>query len=140
MPCALDLTYPVQQLGTDMSVLEQIASGIHDFAKILTDAKRPMIVVGTAALTRRDGAAVMRLAAKIATDTGMIGPGGTHAEGGWNGFNILHTAASRVAALDLGFLPASRRHETLRASWTARKKGRSTLFICWAPMNSMSLI
>src|SRR4029079_18687230 len=23
----------------------------------------------------------------------------------WNGFNVLHTAASRVAALDLGFLP-----------------------------------
>ena len=35
----------------------------------------------------------------------MIGPAGSHAEGGWNGFNILHTAASRVAALDLGFLP-----------------------------------
>jgi NADH-quinone oxidoreductase subunit G len=32
----------------------------------------------------------------------MIGPAG---EGGWNGFNVLHTAASRVAALDLGFLP-----------------------------------
>jgi NADH-quinone oxidoreductase subunit G len=36
----------------------------------------------------------------------MIGPAGTAAEGGWNGFNILHTAASRVAALDLGFVPA----------------------------------
>src|SRR2546430_4237166 len=24
---------------------------------------------------------------------------------GWNGFNVLHTAASRVAALDVGFLP-----------------------------------
>jgi NADH-quinone oxidoreductase subunit G len=35
----------------------------------------------------------------------MIGPAGTVAEGGWNGFNVLHTAASRVAALDLGFLP-----------------------------------
>src|SRR6185312_14150864 len=32
-----------------------------------------------------------------------IGPAGTAAEGGWNGFNVLHTAASRVAALDLGF-------------------------------------
>jgi NADH-quinone oxidoreductase subunit G len=57
------------------------------------------------ALTRKDGAAILKLAAKIAADTGMIGPAGTHAEGGWNGFNILHTAASRVAALDLGFLP-----------------------------------
>src|ERR1700735_5569611 len=48
---------------------------------------------------------VRRLAAKMAADTGMIGPAGTHAEGGWNGFNLLHTAASRVAALDLGFVP-----------------------------------
>jgi len=53
-----------------------------------------MIVLGTGAITRSDGAAVLALAAKIARDTGMIGPAGTHAEGGWNGFNILHTAAA----------------------------------------------
>jgi NADH-quinone oxidoreductase subunit G len=46
----------------------------------------------------------LKLAAKIASDTGMIGPAGSAAEGGWNGFNVLHTAASRVAALDLGFV------------------------------------
>ncbi len=104
---AVDLTYPVQQLGTDIAVLEQIAKGSHDFAKVLTDAKRPMIVLGSGALTRKDGAAILKLAAKIAADTGMIGPSGSHADGGWNGFNILHTAASRVAALDLGFLPGT---------------------------------
>src|SRR5258706_569679 len=103
----VDLTYPVQQLGTEIAVLEQIASGSHDFGKVLTDAKRPMIVLGSGVLTRKDGAAILKLAAKIAGDTGMIGPAGTHAEGGWNGFNILHTAASRVAALDLGFLPGA---------------------------------
>jgi NADH-quinone oxidoreductase subunit G len=102
---AVDLTYPAQQLGTDIAVLEQIANGSHDFAKVLTEAKRPMIVLGSGVLTRKDGAAILNLAAKIARDTGMIGPAGTHAEGGWNGFNILHIAASRVAALDLGFLP-----------------------------------
>jgi NADH-quinone oxidoreductase subunit G len=102
---AVDLTYPAQQLGTDIAVLEQIANGSNDFAKVLTDAKRPMIVLGSGVLTRKDGAAILKLAARIAGDTGMIGPAGTHAEGGWNGFNILHTAASRVAALDLGFLP-----------------------------------
>ena len=66
-----------------------------------------MIILGSGAITRADGAAVLALAARIAGDTGMIGPAGTHAEGGWNGFNILHTAASRVAALDLGFLPGA---------------------------------
>ncbi len=27
---------------------------------------------------------------------------------GWNGFNVLHDTASRVAALDIGFLPSAR--------------------------------
>jgi NADH-quinone oxidoreductase subunit G len=104
---AVDLTYPVEQLGANIATLEAIANGSHAFAQVLKDAKRPMIILGSGAITRNDGAAVMALAAKIARDTGMIGPAGTHAEGGWNGFNILHTAASRVAAMDLGFLPGS---------------------------------
>ena len=104
---AVDLTYPAQQLGTDIAVLEQIAGGSHDFAKVLADAKRPMIILGSGALTRKDGAAILKLAAKIAGDSGMIGPAGSAADGGWNGFNILHTAASRVAALDLGFVPGA---------------------------------
>ncbi len=102
-----DLTYPVEQLGTDIAVLAAIANGSHPFAKVLKDAKRPMIILGSGGSTRADGAAALSLAARIAGDTGMIGPAGSAAEGGWNGFNILHTAASRVAALDLGFLPGS---------------------------------
>jgi len=108
-------------LGTDIAVLEQIANGSHDFAKVLTDAKRPMIVLGSGALTRKDGAAVLKLAAKIAADIGMIGPAGSHAEGGWNGFNILHTAASRVAALDLGFLPTGGARDVARIVDGAQK-------------------
>ncbi len=99
---AYDLTYPVEQLGR-ADVLSGIADGSHAFAKVLKDAKRPMIVVGTGALARADGAAIANLAAKIAADSGAIGPAGSPAEGGWSGFNVLHTAASRVAALDLKF-------------------------------------
>ncbi len=102
---AVDLTYPVQQLGTDVSVLAAIADGSHAFAQVLKDAKRPMLIIGAGALTRTDGAALLALGAKIARDSGMIGPAGTPAEGGWNGFNILHTSASRVGALDLNFVP-----------------------------------
>jgi NADH-quinone oxidoreductase subunit G len=100
-----DLTYPVEQLGETAAVLEQIASGAHPFAKVLKDAKRPMLIVGPGVVARPDGAALLKLAAKIAGDTGMIGPAGKPSEGGWNGFNVLHTAASRVAGLDLRFLP-----------------------------------
>ena len=101
----VNLTYPAEQLGADINTLAAIANGTHPFAKVLADAMRPMLILGQGALTRADGAAVLALAARIAGDTGMIGPAGRHADGGWNGFNILHTAASRVAALDLGFLP-----------------------------------
>src|SRR6201991_691575 len=62
---AVDLTYPVEQLGADISVLSAIADGSHAFAQILKDAKRPMIVLGSGALTRGAGAAILRLAAKI---------------------------------------------------------------------------
>jgi len=66
-----------------------------------------MLILGNGALARRDGAVILERAARVARETGMIGPAGTPAEGGWIGFNILHTAASRVAALDLGFVPGA---------------------------------
>src|SRR5258705_8265425 len=103
-----DLTYPVEQLGTSASVLTDIAAGTHAFAQVLKDAKRPMLILGQGALARADGAAILNLAQRIASATGMIGPAGTPAEGGWNGFNVLHTAASRVGALDLGFVPGAK--------------------------------
>jgi NADH-quinone oxidoreductase subunit G len=101
----VDLTYPVEQLGAGANVLEALADGSHAFATVLKNAKRPMLILGAGAVARPDGAAVLKLAANIAAETGMIGPAGTPAEGGWNGFNVLHIAASRVAALDLDFLP-----------------------------------
>jgi len=101
---AYELTYPVEQLGESADVLEAIANGSHPFAQVLKDAKRPMLILGPGAIARADGAAVLKLAARIAAETGMIGPARSE-EGGWNGFNVLHTAASRVAALDLGFVP-----------------------------------
>jgi NADH-quinone oxidoreductase subunit G len=100
----MDQTYPVHDLGNDPATLASLADGSHAFAKVLKDAKRPMLILGPGGLARPDGAAILQLAAKLAGETGMIGPAGSVAEGGWNGFNVLHTAASRVAALDLGFV------------------------------------
>jgi len=100
-----DLTYPVEQLGASPNVLKQIAEGLHPFTDVLKTAKRPMLILGTGGLARADGSAILHLAQRTASTTGMIGPAGTPADGGWNGFNVLHTAASRVAALDLGFVP-----------------------------------
>ncbi len=57
-----------------------------------------MVLIGQGALARADGEAVLALAAKAAQALGAVSEG-------WNGFGVLHTAAARVGALDLGFVP-----------------------------------
>ena len=96
----VDLTYRHQHLGADVLVLKSIADGSHPFAQTLKDAKHPMLILGQGALIRDDGAAMLALAKKIADSTGMIVEG-------WNGFNVLHTAAARAGGLDLGFVPGA---------------------------------
>jgi NADH-quinone oxidoreductase subunit G len=93
-----DLTYRVQQLGTSPSVLASLHDGSHEFTKVLRDAKHPMIIIGQAALARPDGSAVLAACWRLAAEVGALTPE-------WNGFNVLHTAASRVGGLDLGFVP-----------------------------------
>jgi NADH-quinone oxidoreductase subunit G len=93
-----DLTYPLEHLGLNPSVLREILEGRHPFRKVLDDAEKPMLILGSAAISRPDGSAIMKLAKEIADRTGMVCEG-------WNGFNFLHTAASRVGALDIGFVP-----------------------------------
>ncbi len=95
-----DLTYPYAHLGTGPATLRELAQGRHDFTETLAKAERPMVIVGEAALTRDDGGSILALAAKLAMQTGMVG-----AAEGWNGFCVLHGAASRVAGLDLGLTP-----------------------------------
>ena len=93
-----DFTYEYEDLGFSLDILGQIADGSHSFAKTLARAERPMLIIGMGALCRPDGEGVLAMAKKIADDTGMI-------IDGWNGFNVLNTAASRVGGLDIGFVP-----------------------------------
>ncbi len=93
-----DLTYTYDYLGAGPETLADVALGKHGFAKILQQAQRPLVIVGAGALARNDGAAVAAMAALIAADFGGL-------KDGWNGFSVLHSAASRVGALDIGFVP-----------------------------------
>ncbi|PCJ40290.1 MAG: NADH-quinone oxidoreductase subunit G [Alphaproteobacteria bacterium] len=92
-----NLTYPVQHLGNTVKALENILAGKGDFAKALKAAKNPMIILGSGATSHPDGAYILKLAHDIADKFGMV-------RDGWNGFNILHHAASRVGAMDLGLV------------------------------------
>jgi NADH-quinone oxidoreductase subunit G len=94
----VDLTYPYQHLGAGPETLTDIAQGRHPFAAVMRGAERPLVLIGQGTLARRDGAAVAALAAKAAVALGAV-------KEGWNGYSVLHTAAARVGALDLGFVP-----------------------------------
>ena len=97
---ASDLTYVTEHLGDGPAVLKALLDGNHPFSEALKTAKKPMIIVGQGALTRPDGEAVLDAAWTLAARSGALGSD-------WHGFNVLHTAASRVGALDLGFVPGT---------------------------------
>src|SRR6185503_16612899 len=87
-----DLTYDYAYLGAGPETLATFVN--HDKAKL----ERQIWLIGQGALARPDGAAILSLAAKAAVAVGAI-------QDGWNGFSVLHTAAARVGALDIGFVP-----------------------------------
>ncbi len=98
----VDLTFETRHLGNDPKALAELAEGRGAFAEILEKAEKPMLILGSGAVARPDGAAVHALCLKIAERYGLVGEA---APEGWNGFNLLQRAASRVGGLDLGFLP-----------------------------------
>ncbi len=90
----LDLTYPYHHVGTDLSALKKM---VDDHAGMV-QAQRPMIIVGAGVFKRADGYAVQAMLREAAEKLGCI-------KEDWIGFNVLHTAASRVGAIEIGFLP-----------------------------------
>ncbi len=86
----VDLTYPVTQLGEDAALLCDLPQPVADaFAK----ADRPAVLVGMGTLAGGDALAAVHA---FAANFNLV-------RDGWNGVNLLHTAASRVGALDIGF-------------------------------------
>ncbi len=85
-----DLNYPYTYVGKDWSALDKLPQ---------TLGATPMMIVGAHALWGDAGAAVQSALRKLAEKLGCV-------KQDWCGFNILHTAASRVGAIELGFVSA----------------------------------
>jgi len=89
----VDLTYKVEWLGNDLSVLAKLPKPAMDAFK---EADRPMVIVGGAALKGGHGAAL-----KLAKTYNVVR---TLADGSaWNGFNVLHFSAARNGGLMMGW-------------------------------------
>jgi NADH-quinone oxidoreductase subunit G len=93
-----DLTYPYKYLGNNPWTLKQIADGEHPICKSLKNAKAPMLILGEAMTARDDFDAMKYYSHKLLQQYKYISDD-------WNGYNILHTAASRVGGLDIDFTP-----------------------------------
>ncbi|WP_298020026.1 NADH-quinone oxidoreductase subunit NuoG [uncultured Parasphingopyxis sp.] len=86
----VDLTYPGEWLGDDAALAANLPEAV---TKAFADAERPAVILGGG------GLAVPGLhAASLAlVDTlGLV-------KDGWNGFNVLHISAARMASLMLGW-------------------------------------
>ena len=89
-----DLTYDYHYVGAGPDMIKQFV----DHAP--TKTEKPMFIIGPGAYTHKDGVGVMAALARAAKSLGVVSEG-------WNGFNVLHTAAGRVGGLDLGFVPGN---------------------------------
>lgn len=82
----VELTYEYTHLGADRAALESLASkSVPDEVK----AKKSVVLLGQGALSEADGAAVLAHAMKLAEASDAL-------------FMVLHTAAGRVGAMDVG--------------------------------------
>ncbi|MCQ0990035.1 NADH-quinone oxidoreductase subunit NuoG [Jiella marina] len=95
---SVNLRYAYTYLGAGTETLSDVAGASQGFFDALKNAERPMIIVGSGAISGENGTNVLASAAALAREIGAF-------SGDWNGFNVLHTAASRVGALDIGFVP-----------------------------------
>ncbi|MCE8512704.1 NADH-quinone oxidoreductase subunit G [Ruegeria pomeroyi] len=84
---AADLTYDYFHAGTDRQALaDMIAEGVSDETR---ENKKTLVIVGQGALREADGLAVLAAAQKMAEISG-------------SGLLVLHSAAGRVGAMDIG--------------------------------------
>ncbi|MBM0168623.1 NADH-quinone oxidoreductase subunit NuoG [Altererythrobacter sp. C41] len=82
-----ETTYPAEFLGDDVSVLGDLPSEV---AELFEKAERPAVILGAGGLAAGAFQSALSLAQGWSRE-------------GWNGFNVLHTSASRMGGLMLGY-------------------------------------
>ncbi|OQV06528.1 2Fe-2 iron-sulfur cluster binding domain-containing protein [Cladophialophora immunda] len=99
-------TFEFEHLGTDAAAVKKVLSG--DFGKKLAEAKRPMIIVGSAVAEHPDAAAIFEAVGSF-VDKHQANFNTPE----WQGYNVLQRAASRAGAYEVGFtVPSQKVAET----------------------------
>jgi NADH-quinone oxidoreductase subunit G len=85
----IDLGMKVEWLGDDLKLLGKLPKEV---SEVFAGTERPAVIVGPGALA----AGGLDAALALVQPLGLI-------KDGWNGFNVVHTSASRMASLILGY-------------------------------------
>ncbi|KAI3406960.1 NdufS1 [Candida oxycetoniae] len=88
-------TFDFTALGNDANALKKALKG--EEGKKLSQAKRPLIIIGSGVAESKDAKAIYKTVGEFASKNANFNTPE------WNGVNLLHREASRVAALDIGF-------------------------------------
>ena len=92
-----DMDPSFELLSQTPLVLEDILNGLGRGAALLRQARKPMIIVGSALLKRPDAAAILDLVYRICLSFNVI-------RDDWNGYNFLIDKTSVLGALELGLI------------------------------------
>lgn len=121
----VSLTYPYTHISQGPEGLEELWHGKCSWKTLLEKAQNPMIILGASALTHPDGQAIQEYALLLAEKYGAL-------RKDWLGYNILHWAASRTGALDLGFVPGDHGWSAQEMIDHARKGNLKVLYLLGA--------
>ena len=96
-----DLTFDFNFLGENPSIVEDILIENNNFCNDLLSMKKPLMILGQGALIGKDAQNFQNICIELAYKFNFI-------NNGWNGFNVLHSAASRAGAMSIGFFPSGK--------------------------------
>ena len=96
-----DLTFDFDFLGENPSIVEDILIGNNNFCDDLSSMNKPLMILGQGALIGEGAENFQNICIDLAYKFNFI-------NNDWNGFNVLHSAASRAGAMSIGFLPSDK--------------------------------
>tara|TARA_B100001939_G_scaffold314398_1_gene298814 strand:+ start:1569 stop:3629 length:2061 start_codon:yes stop_codon:yes gene_type:complete len=120
-----ELNYNYDYLGDDPSIIYDLIDNSNPFCEKLSEMNKPLMIIGQGALKGDEGEDYLNLCIELANKYNFL-------KNDWNGFNVLHTAASRPGAMEIGFLPGERGKDLDQIINGYKEGDISTLFLLGA--------
>ena len=120
-----ELNYNYDYLGDDPSIIYDLIDNKSPFCEKLSEMNKPIMIIGQGALKGDEGEDYLNLCIELANKYNFL-------KNDWNGFNVLHTAASRPGAMEIDFLPKEIGKDLDQIIDGYKKGDISTLFLLGA--------